>query len=368
MKGNVSNPVLYDGYFMGCISEPKVNFVKWGNILGNIYNQADLQEEFALYAKITSLAKVAFSGNYNDLLNIPPVVSPNLQQVTDKGNTTTNSIVAAGLQLTDLDSSATTMVTASPDGILGFQSLPSNTPPGGPNNSLQFNEDGSFNGSSDLLWDGFTLTVSGNVEISSLASTGTMMVIANSFGELSTQTIPTGEPSGPNTSIQYNNAGVFGGSDTFLYTNSGHVLIGSFTDNGYTLQVNDNTNGGAAMSFTNPNNGSNAFAGIVLQGDTTASYIYQTSSTYIDTLATQLVIQNTGNGIVFFVNASNTGQALTIAENGNVIVGNATRGALYPPSYSTSQKLNLSVTAGALVYDSTLNQISYYNGTTWVNI
>jgi len=50
----------------------------WGNIMGDITNQADLMAMFALYTPTTGYAPVAFSGDYNALINKPPLgtVSP----------------------------------------------------------------------------------------------------------------------------------------------------------------------------------------------------------------------------------------------------------------------------------------------------
>ena len=48
-------------------------------------------------------------------------------------------------------------------------------------------------------------------------------------------------------------------------------------------------------------------------------------------------------------------------------IGSTTRGFL-PPRMTTAQKLAIGTPAAGLqVYDSTLNQMSYYNGTTWIN-
>lgn len=53
-------------------------FTSWGAIIGNIQDQADLQAEFALYSLTTDFAPVAFSGDYAQLVNKPPLgtVSP----------------------------------------------------------------------------------------------------------------------------------------------------------------------------------------------------------------------------------------------------------------------------------------------------
>jgi len=63
----------------------------WGSISGTLSNQVDLQNALDLKADITSLAPVAFSGDYNDLINTPG--APSLQDVTDVGNSTTNNIL-----------------------------------------------------------------------------------------------------------------------------------------------------------------------------------------------------------------------------------------------------------------------------------
>lgn len=62
----------------------------WGSISGTLSNQVDLQNALDLKADISSLAAVAFSGDYNDLINTPG--APSLQDVTDVGNSTTNNI------------------------------------------------------------------------------------------------------------------------------------------------------------------------------------------------------------------------------------------------------------------------------------
>lgn len=50
----------------------------WGNIVGDITDQADLMAMFALYSPTTDFAPVAFTGDYNSLTNLPPLgtVSP----------------------------------------------------------------------------------------------------------------------------------------------------------------------------------------------------------------------------------------------------------------------------------------------------
>jgi hypothetical protein len=54
------------------------DLVTWGSITGDITEQADLMAMFAQYTPTTGYHSVAFSGNYNELNNLPPLgtVSP----------------------------------------------------------------------------------------------------------------------------------------------------------------------------------------------------------------------------------------------------------------------------------------------------
>jgi hypothetical protein len=47
----------------------------WGDIIGDIEDQTDLQQEFAQYTPTSDLAAVALSGSYDDLTNKPSVVN-----------------------------------------------------------------------------------------------------------------------------------------------------------------------------------------------------------------------------------------------------------------------------------------------------
>ena len=51
----------------------------WGEIIGDIADQTDLQEEFAQYTKTADLASVATSGSYNDLSSKPDIPAAQVQ-------------------------------------------------------------------------------------------------------------------------------------------------------------------------------------------------------------------------------------------------------------------------------------------------
>ena len=61
----------------------------WGGIRGDIQTQMDLQEQFNEYAKTENLADVAFSNDYNDLLNLPVIPTVNDGHLTISQNGTT---------------------------------------------------------------------------------------------------------------------------------------------------------------------------------------------------------------------------------------------------------------------------------------
>lgn len=68
--------------------------VDWGNITGNIVDQADLQN--ALNAKVdtTSLAQVATTGNYVDLTNKPTIPTKTSQLTNNSGFVTSSSLAS----------------------------------------------------------------------------------------------------------------------------------------------------------------------------------------------------------------------------------------------------------------------------------
>ena len=62
--------------------------IAWGNISGEITDQTDLQQEFSKYTPTTSLATVATSGDYGDLLNTPTIPTVNNATLTIQKNST----------------------------------------------------------------------------------------------------------------------------------------------------------------------------------------------------------------------------------------------------------------------------------------
>ena len=64
----------------------------WGSITGDISNQYDLMAKFSQYAETSSLASVAFSGDYNDLSNQPTIPSDTADLTNGAGFITSAAI------------------------------------------------------------------------------------------------------------------------------------------------------------------------------------------------------------------------------------------------------------------------------------
>lgn len=113
------------------------------------------------------------------------------------------------------------------------------------------------------------------------------------------------------------------------FSASGNFMLGGTSDSGQILQAYKNANAAASILFSNSNSGNSAYAGIQLQGDSQASYIYQTSSGYQAGLTSMLIIQTLGNAITFYTNAGEFGR---IKSNNNFLIGSTT---------DTSEKLQV---------------------------
>jgi len=194
---------------------------------------------------------------------------------------------------------------------------------------------------------------------------------------------------------------------------AGNVGINTTTDAGYRLDVNGTARVSGNTLISNPANVNNVLelknsqlnkanvlsflssdgstqGGFVATGPTYAYGTYQPSQTTM-VGGTGGVAFKVGNGanqhIRFHATNSDadlsTVQQQMFASTGNVhfqnggtytdipsariAVNSTTQGVLFP-RMTTVQKLAIGTPAAGLqVYDSTLNQMSYYNGTTWVN-
>lgn len=197
---------------------------------------------------------------------------------------------------------------------------------------------------------------------------------------IATATSSGGTPGGSDNSIQYAESGVFAGDSNFTWNpttqvlniiggagqalqiapTTGNLLIGTTTDAGQLLQV-------AGIGAFAPSGG----VGTCLQLGT---------SSYINTAFIMLGESSQAPGFQEWVFQMDTtgnmrileaisGQTTAIFSVLNSVPQFSSHGAFYPGQYSTTDKLALVVQGpGAMVYDTDLNKLCVYNGTSWETV
>jgi hypothetical protein len=168
------------------------------------------------------------------------------------------------------------------------------------------------------------------------------------------------------------------GGDQFTIKNtSGNILVGTSTDAGFKLDVNGTARVSASAQNVFQISGTNAVATrIDINHATNTGFQLSLSS------VRKWSIASYGAGDFTFYNDALTSDALFIKGNtNNVILGSTTDVAsallnvtsttkgFLPPRMDTTQKNAIaSPAAGLMVYDTTLNLISVYNGTIWISL
>jgi hypothetical protein len=150
---------------------------------------------------------------------------------------------------------------------------------------------------------------------------------------------------------------------------TGNVLINTTTDAGFKLDVNGATRIGATGSVDALTiNYSSQSLRFYNDGSANPIYLIQSSST------SKLTIGYTFNYYFSFDHArksvcidSDSGASAPQANASAVLDLKATTKGFLPPRMTTTQKNAIASPAtGLMVYDTTLNVITYYNGTTWI--
>jgi hypothetical protein len=151
------------------------------------------------------------------------------------------------------------------------------------------------------------------------------------------------------------------GLDRFRVANTGNVLINTTTDAGFRLDVNGTARFQNEFII-------NRSDGVQMLGmyNSPAVVAFNGNNSSAPTLRL-----HSQSGILFYLKASENRIGInTISPNASAIldVASTTQGFL-PPRMTTTQKNAIASPAtGLQVFDTTLNQMSYYNGTTWTNI
>ncbi len=165
----------------------------------------------------------------------------------------------------------------------------------------------------------------------------------------------------------------------------------SFDDCGYSTVRNSNSAGASSLKFGKTRGTANLANTIVQSGDNLGVIEFQGAdgtnlikgSEIRGFVSGTPTLNNMPGGLSFWVNGSvnTTTQAMTLFHTGNFAIGtttdvassiltveSTTKGFL-PPRMTTTQKNAIASPAtGLQVFDTTLNQISYYNGTSWINL
>ena len=110
----------------------------------------------------------------------------------------------------------------STDGVGNLSWIQASGTPGGTNQQVQFNNNGSFAGVPTLTWDGSLLNLGDVSQVSIGGGTPNYFLQTNGSGALTWAAANSsgGTPGGANTQIQYNNAGNFGGSAGFTFNSA----------------------------------------------------------------------------------------------------------------------------------------------------
>ncbi len=95
--------------------------------------------------------------------------------------------------------------------------------PANPNTSIQFNNNGTFGGTSSLTWDGTNVNISNGI-VSGQMYLNNFPISNNDAANKAYVDSQATDPEGPNNSVQYNNSGTFGGSSDFYWNNSTKFL------------------------------------------------------------------------------------------------------------------------------------------------
>jgi hypothetical protein len=235
--------------------------------------------------------------------------------------------------------------------------------PAGANTQIQFNNSGVFGASSNLTWSSNLLNVSGNIYTSGSITTTSVsakqnqnLILSSSWADSTATVIETYfnasnillvQPSGSVTRTA-GNTNIISGTLTFTPT-SGNATA-TFINIGPTINQTGGASGTTRGLYINPTLTS-APSWRSVEWTNNIGYGLYGSGTATNYLAGGLTIGNT---------ALNSSAILQ--------VDSTTKGFL-PPRMTTANRTAISATptAGLVIYNSDVNRLQVYNGTTWVD-
>ena len=144
------------------------------------------------------------------------------------------------------------------------------------------------------------------------------------------------------------------GTMSTAFFSTGNIGINTTTDAGYKLDVN-----GTARVATSILVGAGSTQGTMQTGVFRGTYFNDYANNFT-------IFQVQSNGNASFYQGLAIGTSSNAVASAQVEIVSTTKGFL-PPRMTTTQKNAIATpAAGLMVYDTTLNVISYYNGTSWI--
>jgi hypothetical protein len=236
---------------------------------------------------------------------------------TNSGDNATNSQYS-GLAASKQDTlvSGTNIKTINSTSLLGSGDISISTPPSGVSGAIQFSNGSAFaSDAANLFWD----------DTNNRLGVGT---------------------NSPSATGHFKGSGSTSATRSLLVQNSALTELFKITDNGaITMGVSgqNNTMNGLYNFVSNA-----SFRGVVDSGNTS--------------LNLRFVVGGATKSFLINADYTNVNDASALVE-----IQSTTKGFL-PPKMTTTQKNAIASPASGLqVYDTTLNQMSYYNGSSWIN-
>ncbi len=175
------------------------------------------------------------------------------------------------------------------------------------------------------------------------------------------------------------------GSQQNITTGGGNTSYGWASTNTGTNYSNNLAIGSAAGVNIDGGSSNNTLVGTLAAGTESLDFLfggvaainnstivgYKAAAVLAGATLDSVVVVGTGSGKTTasgtLTNTTIIGNGITTDQSNVVIIGNNTQQVVFP-HYTTAQKLAIaSPVEGSQVYDTTLHQMSYYNGTGWVN-
>ena len=187
------------------------------------------------------------------------------------------------------------------------------TAPGGSPNQLQFNNLGTFDGVTNVTWNGSTLSLGNVSNVSIGGGTNGYFLQTDGFGTLTWADGGGGgggTPGGSNTQVQFNNNGAFGGVSGFTY-NTG---TGTFTAPNISVTAN--------LITANANIISNLHSGNAILGNLAQANYFQGNGRLLTGILTANYSNFTGTVVnVAQPNITSLGTLTSLVVNGPSVLG-----------------------------------------------